>query len=343
MRKITFNLWILYTILSIIPVYWAIKNILEKNKQNYYYDKYYLNSTWNKFDTLKIDTTQSIKDKFISCTDSDILDLLEAINYYKGVPIRPKTGFHDKILINQLDSLSKLWPVGLQKIVKSKIYKIYLVKDLNALGRTIQISGERFIIFLDEKTFQKKPNSSYKFNENNEEYQIWKIEEDTNTSSNDVKYCIESTMIHELGHCVGALYGVTPHLNNQVDMFYHFPFFDSLYSARINFENVAREYYKLEEFEMPKKTQKMEFEEIFSLLHLWEHSPFPTLYSLQGPYEVFAEYFYCYFHNVIQKKPFYYEIHIKKKLVSSFINRVDNNLQTDRFKIIEEIFNDLKK
>ncbi|MDX2191043.1 MAG: hypothetical protein SFY32_14375 [Bacteroidota bacterium] len=339
--KIVIAIWILYTIISMFPAYNNVKNGYRREKiercNKIVEEIEYLKSLRR----LEIDTLSPISNKFELCNDQLAFDFLEAEAFLDDKEINVASGQINRVIIDSFLLKFDTWPNGYKKIFRENIVKIFIVSGTGYLASTYEIRPGKFVIFLDDISFTEKPNKQiFKNCLMDENVKLYEIEEDSVSGSNSVIACFENTMIHELGHCVGSLFNVTPYLNHIVPTNDFFPFLDTLFVTEVKFHTTYKRFFNFTRSEL--NGNKWTTNQLYDNLEVYEKSDFPSLYSVKNPYEFFAEYFYLYFHQIVQKKPFYYELYIDGELKRRFDNQLITKQNTQFMKTIQKINEFLK-
>ncbi|MBT3980597.1 MAG: hypothetical protein HOE90_04540 [Bacteriovoracaceae bacterium] len=223
-------------------------------------------------------------------------------------------------------------PTKVKDLVRGKFLGIFLVKGLQTTGFAEYVQNARgrpmggFIVLDWSKIVGKSANDfaswkeSLPFEDTLGEYRFKvKLEKD---QDNNTTSAIRYILIHELGHLISVGRGFHPSWWSHPKYFTNsttsFPF------TRLSWTtNVEKDRYQLKDefqkeanvgFYRGKKLSAKLIEVVYKSMKV---TPFPTLYSMQNPFEDWADAFANYVHTQILKRPFRVEIFKKGKLIHS--------------------------
>ena len=332
------GLWIVFTSFVTYKYFsnsWENFQVIEKRKQ------WSNNPIWNN-KLISIDT--SFKNRIVSCNEKYILDFITLEKQLQNKDVKISAGSINADLINQFGKLYEKWPEGLRKFSEKYILNVFIVKNLGSSGYTFTADDSSFIIFIDESVLNERPNDFNRTENNCIQFEGTPflinhvIEEDLN---NLPVYTLENILIHEIGHCVGIVKGLTPTFDRRIPLPNELNFYKGCYEVNfIELKELNPYRDKFNKLKYYSNDKKMNCEEYLVVLDDLKNSPFPTTYSTQGQLEFFAEYFYSYIHCIIQKRPFEYRVFNNNKLIKSVRNGIINQSYEPRYLMIEKVIND---
>jgi hypothetical protein len=245
-----------------------------------------------------------------SCYNAALLDHLRwKKRLWKGIT----AGNIDPALVQSFDSLYRTWPDGLIRFTERHVRHIYIVKGLRSSALALAHNDSCFTIVVDERVLHQTPNQWLSDREktilhtDDTPYTLHHVleKEDRNLPV----YTLESLLIHEIGHCIGAYTGFTRSFTGGLQISGNLMFMDEVFEMRgmrmamrphmrQRFPQLV--YYRPEERIAP--------EDYIDLLKQLENSPFPSPYGTVNDLEFFAEWFHGYVHCVLQQRPLQFEV-----------------------------------
>jgi hypothetical protein len=336
-----------YTLLCILCLWLLVSTflayiLLRNTYADYKYDQLkasYESNPANYYELKDFTQDSLFINRITACKDQAVLKLLQTEQKLRGYEKTISAGKVNTSVINSFKTYFINWPQKIKAFCDQEIGGVYSVKNLSSSALTISNAAGRYIIFINEQIFEEKANDwsnrieSMPIDFQNSSLRLNHIIE--NDSSNTPSATLENILLHEIGHCMGDKYGLTPSFSHKVKE--TMDFFKDVYSVSY-YELMPEEKYKdLQTLKFYSDEDKISTSALIELLRKLEGSPFPTLYSAQNEFEFFAEYFYSYLHCIVQKKPFKYRVYEGNNVVLE----VENNIykfQTDkRYEMIKNL------
>ncbi len=137
------------------------------------------------------------------------------------------------------------WPKKIKEFCDQEIGGVYSVKNLRSSAVTISNAAGHYIIFINEQIFEEKANDwcnridSMPVDFHNSSLRLSDIIEID--SCNTQSATLENILLHEIGHCIGDKYGLTPSFSHKVKETKEF--FKNVYSVSY-YELMLEEKYK---------------------------------------------------------------------------------------------------
>ena len=302
-----------------------------------------------KWESKKLELNKPFVDRINSCSDNAVLELISLIGsnsapfYYKKIVC--KTGILNSSVLSEFKNIYSSWPDKLKQLAEDNILQIYIVNNFKLSGMIIPAFEDKFVIVIDERILSETPNEWFSTGEGKgyiiDKTNI-KIESIIESPQNQSPaHTFENVLIHELGHCFGVVSKLTPSLNGIIKLPSSLSFFDEIYELNPISFTLTKNLESINNLNPFRQNKYLPIEKYIELIEKITNSSFPTTYSIGPAIEFFAEYFYCYIHCEVQKKPLVYQIFDGDKLIKSLDRQVNNSLLKPRYDIILKALNNV--
>jgi len=340
-----------YILLSIISLWLLFTSFVtyrffSNSWTEFKFDENKFKRSHNPIWTIGTPTTQIPFIKRISsCNENYILEFISLERQLQNLKVDVKSGLINEGLINQFKIVYDKWPDGLKRFSENHISNVFIVKNLGSSGYTFTANDSSFIIFINEDILKERPNDWFNRTEGDciqnkgSSFLINHLIEDS--SNNSPVYTLENILIHEVGHCVGVVEGLTPTFDRKIRLPNELNFYDGTYDVQLINLELKSPYSEIFTKLKYYSPEKLTFNEYSLMLDELSNSPFPTTYSTQGQLEFFAEYFYSYIHCILQKRPFEYRFINNNRIIKSVGNGIYNQNNKSRYLLIEKTINEL--
>ena len=268
----------------------------------------------------------------------ELIEFMHLDNAFQGYDERPVPASQDSALLRDIETAVKSLPRAVRRIAERRLFYIALIRDLgggtgymDVIADTDGSAAGGFIV-LDEEALDRTANAWASWREASafQPGTDWSLEAHIETPADDNRVnAIRYILLHELGHVVDAVLGVTQigggNTQNIADNgFYALAWTypppsqgpvlpgDTLRS-RFDSGWPERELLGFYSFD----ASRFDITHVQPIYAWLRGTNFPTLYAATSPAEDFAESFVNYVHVVLDKRPF--AIRLRKGEQSEFL------------------------